>query len=92
LIIWNQPHPIYLAELIWRGRQDDLTLKAYSDLVLESADCMASMLWMDPERQQYVLGPPLWIAQEIHDPASSQNPSFELAYWFWGAEHGSNVA
>ena len=84
LIIWNQPHPIYLAELIWRGRQDDLTLKAYSDLVLESADCMASMLWMDPERQQYVLGPPLWIAQEIHDPASSQNPSFELAYWFWG--------
>lgn len=84
LIVWNQPHPIYLAELIWRQRQDEPTLKAYSDLVLESADCMASMLWMDPERQQYVLGPPLWIAQEIHDPAMSQNPSFELAYWFWG--------
>jgi hypothetical protein len=25
----------------------------------------------------------LWIAQEIHDAATSQNPSFELAYWRW---------
>src|SRR5690606_34388459 len=31
-------------------------------------------------------GPPLWIAQEIHDPAQSQNPSFELAYWRWALE------
>ena len=41
------------------------------------------MLWLDPERNQYVLGPPLWIVQEIHDRAASQNPAFELAYWRW---------
>lgn len=83
LIVWNQPHPIYLAELLWRQYPEKETLDAYRDLVLESAHCMASMLHFDPERQQYVLGPPLWIAQEIHEPAESQNPSFELAYWHW---------
>ena len=33
-----------------------------------------------------MLGPPLWIAQEIYDQATSQNPSFELAYWQWALE------
>ncbi|MFM1943122.1 MAG: hypothetical protein RI897_2104 [Verrucomicrobiota bacterium] len=26
---------------------------------------------------------PLWIAQEIYDPARSQNPVFELSSWRW---------
>jgi hypothetical protein len=50
---------------------------------LETADCLASMLHFDKEKGKYILGPPLWIAQEIYDPASSQNPSFELSYWRW---------
>ena len=83
LIAWNQPHPIYLAELLYRLTPDAATLTRYRDLVLESADALASMVWLDPARDRYVLGPPLWIAQEIHDPAASQNPSFELAYWRW---------
>ena len=41
------------------------------------------MLHYDAVKGVYVLGPPLWIAQEIYDRASSQNPSFELAYWSW---------
>lgn len=49
----------------------------------ETADCLASMLWLDPASDRYVLGPPLWIAQEIYDPATSRNPGFELAYWRW---------
>lgn len=83
LIVWNQPHMIYLAELVYRTRPGPEVLAEFRDLVLETADCLASMVWLDPARQQYVLGPPLWIAQEIHDPATSQNPSFELAYWQW---------
>ncbi len=86
LIVWNQPHPIYLAELLWRQSPGPETLEKYRDLVLESAACMASMVWFDPDRGEYLLGPPLWIAQEIHDPAESQNPSLELAYWRWGLE------
>lgn len=83
LIIWNQPHLIYLAELLYRDSPTRETLEKYRELVLETAACMTSMLWLDPKRGEYVLGPPLWIAQEIYDPATSQNPSFELAYWRW---------
>lgn len=80
MIVWNQPHPIYLAELVYRASPTAETLARYRDLVLETAACLASMLHFDKARGQYVLGPPLWIAQEIHEPATSQNPSFELAY------------
>lgn len=86
LIAWNQPHPIYLAYLIWRQSPAEENLRKYRELVFESADCLASMLHFDEARGEYVLGPPLWIAQEIHDPATSQNPSFELAYWRWALE------
>ena len=81
LIVWNQPQPIHLAELLYRNQPTPETLARYRDLVLETADCLASMLHFDPARGCYVLGPPLWVAQEIYDPATSQNPTFELAYW-----------
>jgi hypothetical protein len=81
LIVWNQPHPIALAELVYRADPTPATLARYRELVLETADGLASMTHLDPARGQYVLGPPLWIAQEIHDQKTSQNPSFELSYW-----------
>ena len=86
LIVWNQPHPIALAELLYRNSPTPATLAKYRELVMESAEAMATMLHLDPKRGQYVLGPPLWIVQEIHDQATSQNPVFELAYWRYGLE------
>ena len=86
LIVWNQPHMVYLCELLYRNNPTPATLAKYRDLVLETADCLASMVWFDPARKQYVLGPPLWIAQEIGDQATSQNPGFELAYWRWALD------
>jgi len=83
LIIWNQPHPIYLAELLYRNSPTPETLVKYRDLVLETAECLASMVHWNEAKHRYDLGPPLWIAQEIYDQATSQNPSFELAYWRW---------
>ncbi len=83
LIVWNQPHLIYLCELLYRNKPSQETLARYRDLVLETADCLASMVYFDEKTGRYSLGPPLWIAQEIYDPASSQNPSFELSYWRW---------
>ncbi|MFZ5496988.1 MAG: hypothetical protein ACOZE5_16845 [Verrucomicrobiota bacterium] len=83
LIVWNQPHPIYLAELLYRNAPTPETLAQYRDLVFETADCLATMVHWNEEQQRYDLGPPLWIAQEIYDQATSQNPSFELAYWRW---------
>jgi hypothetical protein len=83
LIVWNQPHLIYLAELLYRNHPTPATLARYRDLVLETAGCLATMVHWNEAKQQYDLGPPLWIAQEIYDQATSQNPSFELAYWRW---------
>jgi beta-xylosidase len=83
LIIWNQPHLVYLAELLYRNRPIPKTLAKYRELVFETAECLASMLYFDKQKGQYVLAPPLWIAQEIYDPASSRNPAFELSYWRW---------
>lgn len=83
LIVWNQPHLVYLGELLYRETPTRETLERYRELVFETAECLASMVEWDATRERYVLGPPLWIAQEIHDQATSQNPSFELAYWRW---------
>lgn len=86
MIVWNQPHPIYLAELLRREDSGDAYFKKYQTLVAETAEAMITMLKLDPKRDRYVLGPPLWIAQEIHDQATSQNPAYELAYWRWAIE------
>ena len=94
-IVWNQPHPIHLAELLYRNAPTPATLARYRDLVLETAECMASMLhWSSPSpagsgaaeeaKGRYNLGPPLWIAQEIYDQATSLNPTYELSYWIRG--------
>ncbi len=86
LIVWNQPHPVYLCELMYRNTPTAATLARFRNLVLATADCMASMLHFNPVTRVYDLGPPLWIVQEIHDQATSQNPTFELSYWRWGLE------
>ena len=86
LIVWNQPHMVHLCELLYRNSPTKETLSRYRELVLETADCMASMVHYDEAKKVYVLGPPLWIAQEIYDQETSQNPSFEMAYWQWALE------
>jgi hypothetical protein len=84
LIVWNQPHPIHLAELMYRNAPTAETLARYRDLVSETAAGMASMLNWDEAKQRFNLGPPLWIAQEIYEPATSMNPAYELSYWIRG--------
>jgi hypothetical protein len=86
LIVWNQPHMVHLCELLYRNNPTPETLSRYRELVLETAECLASMVHYDEAKKIYVLGPPLWIAQEIYDQGTSQNPSFELAYWQWALE------
>ncbi|HEY1147332.1 MAG TPA: hypothetical protein VGF27_02090, partial [Pseudoduganella sp.] len=86
LIVWNQPHVIHLAELMYRAGPSPATLERYRELVFETADAMSSMLHWDADGKRYVLGPPLWIAQEIYDQSTSTNPAYELSYWAWGLE------
>src|SRR5262245_17538052 len=87
ILVWQQPHPIYLAELVWRARKDRDTLNRYKDIVFETADYMATFVDYDPERKQYVLGPAVGTADEKHtDYAHNLNPTMELGYWKWALE------
>lgn len=86
LIIWNQPHPIHLAELMYRASPTRETLERYRELVFDTAQGMATMLNWDDKGKRYVLGPPMWIAQEIYDQGTSMNPTYELSYWARGLE------
>ncbi len=41
-LIWQQPHPIYYAELCYRAHPDRETLERFKDIVFETARFMAS--------------------------------------------------
>ncbi|MDB4889614.1 MAG: hypothetical protein JWL61_1469, partial [Gemmatimonadetes bacterium] len=85
-LIWQQPHPIYLAELVYRAKPDRRTIERYRDIVFATAEFMASYPYWDAAGKRYVLGPPLIPAQESHPAATTFNPTFELAYWAFGLE------
>lgn len=87
-LIWQQPHPIYYAELCYRARPDRETLEQYRQIVFETAEFMASYAAWDEAGQRYVLGPALIPAQESYgrDRARTLNPTFELAYWHWALD------
>ena len=87
-LIWQQPHPIYYAELCYRAHGDRATLEKYRKIVFETAEFMASYPVWDQASQRYVLGPSMIPAQESYgrDRARNLNPTFELAYWYWGLE------
>ena len=83
-IMWQQPHPIYLAELIYRDRPTRETLSRYSELVFETAELLASFPHLDTARGEYVIGPPIIPAQEVFPPLTTFNPAFELEYFRFG--------
>jgi len=83
-LIWQQPHLIYFAELLYRYYKDKSILKKYKDIVFATADFMSSYAHWDDKNNRYVLGPPLIPAQEIYKPDSTINPAFELSYWLFG--------
>lgn len=85
-LIWQQPHPIYYAELCYRANPTPKTLETYQDIVFESAEFMASYATWDKNKENYTLGPPLIPAQECYPPATTYNPTYELAYWSWGLQ------
>ena len=85
-LVWQQPHPIYFAELVHRERGDRATLERFRDVVFETAEFLASFASWDEAGQRYVLGPPLQGAQEIFPRERTFNTTFELAYWRWGLE------
>lgn len=79
LLIWQQPHPIYYAELCYRRKPGKETLEKWSKIVFETANFLASFAALEGNR--YVLGPPVKSVPENTDATLTRNPTFELAYW-----------
>lgn len=86
-LVWQQPHPIFYAELVRRARPARQTVERYERLVLDTAEFMAGYA-RDEASGRCALGPPLIPAQESYGSMRARvvNPTFELAYWWWGLE------
>jgi hypothetical protein len=84
LLIWQQPHPVTLAELCFRTEKNTDFLRDYSEVVLETAEFMKSFIHLEKDKSRYSLGPPYIPAQERHDPKTVLNAAFELEYFRWG--------
>ena len=84
LLIWQQPHPIFYAELEYRQHPTRETLEKWRDVVFETADFMASYAHYNEAEDRYILGYPLQVVGENADPRTTINPTFELSYWLTG--------
>lgn len=84
-LIWQQPHLIYLAELLYRANPSDELIKKYNDLIQKTAEFMYSFAVYDKEHDRYILKGAI-PAQETLRAADTVNPPFELSYWLFGMQ------
>lgn len=79
-LIWQQPHLIYLAELLYRANPSDEIIDEYFDLIQGTAEFMADFVSYDSENDRYILKGCI-AAQETLKASKTINPPFELSYW-----------
>lgn len=84
-LIWQQPHYIYLAELVYRANPDKELIRRYEPLVEETANFMYSFASYDEQSGRYLLKGCI-PAQETLPAATTVNPPFELAYWHYAMQ------
>ncbi len=89
-LIWQQPHLIYLAELLYRDNPDNRQiLEKYGGLVQETAEFMYSFATYDSINGRYILKGAI-PAQETLRAAETVNPPFELSYWHFAMQVAQN--
>lgn len=79
-LAWQQPHYIYLAELLYRANPSEEVIRRYNPLVQETAKFMYSFAVYDGLEGRFVLQG-LIPAQETLRAGETVNPPFELSYW-----------
>ena len=80
-LIWQQPHPIYFAEMDYRLHPRQSTLEKWADVVIATADYMADYVVWDEAKRKYIIASPVLPVSENTDPLTTVNPAFELAYF-----------
>ena len=78
---WQQPHPIFFAELEYRLRPTRETLDRWSEVVFATAEYMADFPTRDQDGVYHLL--PVMAACE---QPTSYDTVFELAYWRFGLD------
>lgn len=81
-LIWQQPHLIYLSELLYRCTHNKQYLKKYGDLVEKTAEFMYSFAEYDKVHDRYILRGCI-PAQETLDASKTVNSPYELSYWHY---------
>lgn len=81
LLVWQQPHIIYMLEMAYREKQDPRFLETYWPLIAETAEFMADYVVWNPETGCYDICAPVIPAQECHKETDTLNPAFEIEYW-----------
>lgn len=84
LLIWQQVHPFYFAELEYRRNPDNATLAKWEPILSATAEWMSSYAFYNNTTSVYDLGPPMYPVSENTNPNATVNPIFELAYWEFG--------
>lgn len=84
-LIWQQPHFIYLAELLYRANPSPDVIQKYNRLVQETAEFMYSFATYDELEGRFVLKGAI-PAQETLRAAETVNPPFELSYWHFAMQ------
>ncbi|KAL4799499.1 Six-hairpin glycosidase-like protein [Aspergillus venezuelensis] len=81
LLLWQQPHPLYLAELSYSVSPTPETLAKWDKTITATADYLASYAWYNQSTGNYDLGPPAYGVTENTPPEESRNLAYEIAYW-----------
>jgi len=79
-LIWQQPHLIHLAELVYRTSPSKEFLEEYYPMVEQTATFMADFVTYDKKNKRYTLRGFI-PAQETLKADETINAPFELSYW-----------
>ena len=85
-IMWQQPNPIYMAELLYRADPTPARLARYGEMVDQTARLLATWPHRDPATGRASLGPPIIPVQENHNAFTTANPLFEVEYFRWALQ------
>ncbi|KAH1953607.1 hypothetical protein KXW51_001617 [Aspergillus fumigatus] len=86
LLMWQQPHPMYLATLAYQASPTRKTLERWDPILTATADYMASYAWKNETSGYYDLGPPAYGVTENTPSTQSLNLAYEIAYWRYGLD------
>ncbi|KAI2463750.1 Six-hairpin glycosidase-like protein [Annulohypoxylon bovei var. microspora] len=86
LLLWQQPHAMYMAELAYQASPTQETLKRWDAVLTASADYMASYAWKNESSGYYDLGPPSYGVTENTPPTETLNLAYEISYWRYGLD------